>query len=132
MRSLSICLMLEGVLWALVVGWTYLSLSGISEPVSATKTTLYFAALLIVPLVLIVGPVLVLKGAYVKLGAILAVVGCAVLTIFVVYQSIQALHVEPLEVKPPYALYVIAVIVTLLSDVGALRLYQLASSAGVR
>ncbi|WP_263415888.1 hypothetical protein [Terriglobus albidus] len=125
MKSLSIYLLLLGIIWALLVGWMYLALSGIAEPISMMRVVLYFGGMLIGPLVLIVGSVLVLCGTYAKPGALLALLGCVVLTIFVVYQSLQALHVEPLQVQPPYLLYVIAVVVALLSDAGAFRLYQL-------
>ncbi|MDP9053374.1 MAG: hypothetical protein M3N93_03605 [Acidobacteriota bacterium] len=93
------------------------------------RVVLYFGGMLIGPLVLIVGSALVLNGMYAKPGALLALSGCAVLTIFVGYQSLQALHVEPLQVKPPYLLYAVAVVVALLSDVGAFRLYRLTSVA---
>jgi hypothetical protein len=130
MKTISICLLLVGIVWALAVGWIYLSLSTIAEPTSVAQVIAYYAGLLAGPLILIVGPALVLNGTYAKPGAALAMIGCVVLTIFVVYQSLQAFHVEPLQVQPPYALYAIVVVLTLLSDVAAVCLYQRVSKGG--
>jgi hypothetical protein len=124
-RSLSISLIVVGVLWAAVIAWMYIALSGIAEPISVMSVVLYYGGLLLGPLVLILGPILVLNGTYTKQGAILSILGCAVLTILVLYQTIQAMHVEPLQVKPPYALYAVVVVLVVLADAAAVKLYRL-------
>lgn len=125
MRGLSICLLVVGIIWTLVVGWIYLTLSGIAEPISMMRILAYYGGLLLGSLALILGPILILKGTYAKWGAILAILGCSALTIFVFYQTVQAMHVEPLQVKPPYALYGAVVILVILADVAAIKLYRL-------
>src|SRR5437016_2572280 len=92
--SLAICLLVAGIIWTLVVAWIYITLSGIAEPISMMRIVLYYGGMLLGPLALILGPILVLRRSYGKLGAILAILGCAVLTIFVFYQTAQAMHVE--------------------------------------
>jgi hypothetical protein len=128
MKSLCICLLLVGVLWALFVVWMYLALSGIAEPISVTRVVLYFGVLLLGPLILLVGPILVLTGRHPKTGAILAVVGCVILTITVGYQVPSVLHDlrDPLIMRPPWGLYAVAIILTLLADAGAVQVYRLA------
>ncbi|MCU1335806.1 MAG: hypothetical protein JWO19_1387 [Bryobacterales bacterium] len=127
MRGLSISLLVAGIIWTLVVAWIYLTLSGIAEPISVMRVVLYYGGLLLGPLALILGPILVLNGTYAKPGAILAILGCAVLTVFVFYQTAQAMHVEPLQVKPPYALYAVVVILVILADAAAVKLYRLSA-----
>ncbi len=127
MRGLSICLLVAGAIWALVVAWLYLTLSGIAEPISMGYVVVYYGGLLLGPLALILGPILVLNGTYAKLGAILAILACAVMTLFVFYQTAQAMHVEPLQVKPPYALYAAVVILVILADAAAVKLYRLSA-----
>jgi hypothetical protein len=80
MRALSICLMLVGAAWALGVGFMFLVLSGIAEPISFLVTGGYFAGQLIGPFMLIAGPILVQKGKHAKAGAVLVLMGCAVLS----------------------------------------------------
>jgi hypothetical protein len=121
--------LLEGVAWALFVCWLFLALSGIAEPASTTQVVLYGGGLLLGPLALIAGASLAMIRAYARFGAALTILGCAALTVFVVYNSVQALHVEPLQARPPYVLYATAVVVVLISDAGALRLYRAVSQA---
>jgi hypothetical protein len=128
MKSLCICLLFVGVIWALFVGWMYLALSGIADPISVTRVVLYFGLLLLGPLILIVGPILVLTGRQPKVGAILAMVGCVILTITVAYQVPSVLHDlhDPLVKKSPWWLYAVPIILTLLADAGAVQVYRLA------
>ena len=128
MKSLSTCLLLVGVVWGLFVVWMYLALSGIADPISVTRVVLYFVVLLLGPLLLIAGPILVLSGRHPKAGAILAMVGCIILTITVAYQVPSVLHDlhDPLVMKSPWWLYAGPIIVTLLADVGAVQVYRLA------
>jgi len=131
MKALSIGFMLVGIVWALVVVWIHLVMIGITEPISAGSVFLYFGAMLLGPILLILGSILVLKGLHAKQGAILVLFGCTILSLIVGYSSIQDLHVEPLQVKPPYLFDACLIITALLSDVGAFRLYQLASSVNI-
>ena len=129
-RAISILLLLVALFWCLLASLIFLMLGGASDPAFIGKYLLNFSWMFAGPLLLIAGCILVLMRTHQKVGAILALAGCLILTILVGYQSIQSLHIEPLQAKPPYALYVLALPLTLLSDAGALRLYQTAISAG--
>ena|SRR5205823_346085 len=127
MKALSVYLILVGSIWALGIIWMYL-VSGISEPMWIT--VIPFAGLFLIwPLMLIVGSILVLGAWHAKAGAILTMIGCAILTVFAAYQSIQDLHVQPLQVKPPYVIDVFLALVTLLADFAAFWLYRMVSVA---
>lgn len=130
MKTLPIFLMIVGILWALAVGAMFLLMGGISEPVSVGYTSLYYAAQLIGPILLIAGSILVLNGTHVKAGALLTTIGCAVLTLLVIYMITGLFHLEPLQAKPPYVFYACLAVVTLLSDLAAFRLFQLVSFIG--
>ncbi len=127
MRRLSICLLALGIIWAFVVGLIYLTLSSLAEPISAIRVLLYFGALLLGPLLLIVGPIFVLSESNLRLGAGMSGLGCFILTVLVVYESIEALHTEPLQAPPPYSVYGAVLLLTLLADVGAIQLYRVVS-----
>ena len=128
MKSLSTYLLLVGIVWGLFVVWMYLALSGIADPISVTRVVLYFVVLLLGPLLLIAGPILVLSGRHPKAGAILAMVGCIILTITVAYQVPSVLHDlhDPLVMKSPWWLYAGPIILTLLADAGVVQVYRLA------
>jgi hypothetical protein len=72
-----------------------------------------------------------LTGPHQKVGSILSLIGCFILTVMVGYQTLSMLHdaANPLIMKPPYAAYLIVIILTLFADVAAVRLRRLASLA---
>ena len=124
-RFLSIIMLLIGVVWALVVGWAFVTLSGISVPVSTGTVVLEYGLALVGPVCLVLGPILVMTGNRPHLGAILCFLSCLVLTGIECYQFSYSLHPSPLEMRPPYLLYAILIVLVLAADVGAFRLYQL-------
>jgi hypothetical protein len=124
MKVSAIYLLTVGVLWVLGIALIFLAMSSIAEPVSLLYTSVYYAALLIGPALLIIGAIAVLRRSRPKLGFILVALGCIILTGTVAHQTILGLHVEPLQAKPPYRLFVILIIVTLLTDAVAWRLYR--------
>jgi hypothetical protein len=130
---ISIFLLMVGLLWAAVVTWFFVMVGGAEGLTSAylPKTLLWFSWLFVGPLVLIAGAVLSRMANPRKVGWILSLVGRVILTAMVGYQVLWAVHdaADPLIAKPPYSLYTIAVVLTLLADAGAVRLYQLASPA---
>lgn len=128
MKAIAICLILVGIIWALWVALIYLVMSGMAEPISVAYTSIYYAALLIGPILLIAGPILVLNRSNAKLGVVLTLISCAILTISVGHETILGLHVEPLQAKPPYLLFGVMIMVTLLSDIGAIWLCRLVAS----
>ena len=128
--SISIFLLVVGLLWAAVVSWFFVSIGGAAELTFAylSKTLLLFSWLFIGPLLLIVGAILSL-GTHQRAGSILSLIACAILTLMVGYQTIASVHdlSNPLIARfySYYALNAIAVVLTLLSDAGAVQLYRL-------
>jgi hypothetical protein len=128
MKAFAICLMLVGIVWALGVGWMYLVLSGIAEPISVFTTSFYYIQMLVGPILLIIGSIFILTGSHSKAGVIFTMIGCAILTALVAYNTVQDLHPKPLQAKPPYAFDVALLVVAVVVDIGALRMYQFISS----
>jgi thiamine transporter ThiT len=130
MKVLSAFLIVVAIAWALAGMWFNLVMSGIAEPVCRACAV---AGLLFGPLLLIVGAAFALVGWHAKLGAIMALVACGILTLFVAYGTGGPLHVEPLQAKrdiSDYMIFAVMMAVALLADAGALRLLHLAFSAG--
>jgi hypothetical protein len=130
--SISIFLLVVGLLWAAVVSWFFVAVGGAGELTMSYlgKALLWYSWLFVGPLLLIVGAVLSL-GTHQKAGSILSLVGCAILTLMVGFQSVSMLKdlADPLIMKPPYGKWAAGIILTLLADAGALQLYRLASLA---
>ena len=124
-RLLSIFMLFVGCAWGLAIAWAYVSLSGMSVPVSARVVILEYGAMLIPPAVMIVGSILILSGAALRPSAILIGLACLVLTGIVAYQLAPSLYPAPLQVRPPYLFYAVLVMLVLIADLGAFRLYQL-------
>ena len=127
MKALCIVLILVGVYWLLDLAWTYLVMSGISTP-AVPAVFLYYGTRSIGPILLIVGPILVLNQAHKKLGVLLTAIGCTIITVLIGSSIVEFLHVEPLQRKPDFGDYTrnaFLALVVLLSDWAAFRLYQL-------
>lgn len=131
-RLISIFLFVVGLIWGLLVAlYLVVVLGGISNPGHLIKMLLYLSWLYVGPLCLVSGTILWLRGSREKVGGILALVGCLILTVMVGYQGLQTLHdtANPALIKPPFWEYALAVILVFLADAGALRLYGLAPNA---
>jgi hypothetical protein len=118
-------LLVVGCLWALFVGWMFLTIAGITDaPESWAKTGLFWGGMLVGPLVLIIGAVLLLRGTSLRPGAILVGLGCVILTGFALYNSITGMQRQPLQAPPPYLLYIVLLLIMLLSDAAAYKVYK--------
>jgi hypothetical protein len=128
--AISIFLLVVGLLWVAVVSWFFVMAGGIGQLNFAyiSKMLLFFSWLFIGPLLLIAGAILSL-GTHQRTGSILSLIACAILTLMVGYQTIASVHDlgDPLIAKfySYYALNAIALVLTLLSDVGSVKLYRL-------
>jgi len=124
---LAIFLIVVGLLWAGAMSWLFVALGGAGELTFAYigKALLWYSWMFIGPLLLIIGATLSL-GSHHKAGACLSLIGCAVLTIMVGYQSISMIRdlADPLIIKPPYGKWMLGVVLTLLADLGAVQLYR--------
>jgi hypothetical protein len=143
MRFVSISLLLVGLVWGLAVSGLVLLAGGFLgtepdlNPAYIGKVLLLFSWLFVGPLLLVAGSLLMLMGTHQKLGSILSVVGCVILSAMVGYEILSMLHdaADPLMPKPDYSdysLWAVAVVVTLLADAGAVRLYRTVPSSGAK
>jgi hypothetical protein len=118
-------LLAVGCLWALFVIWMFIAIAGIADrPTSITASVLYWVGMLIGPLSLATGAVLLLRGRSPRPGAILLGIGCALFTVFALYNSITGMHREPLQAPPPYLFYGALLLVMILSDAAAYKVYR--------
>jgi hypothetical protein len=136
-RSISILLLVVGLLWGLIVTGLFALAGGFfgnnppHNPLLIGKAVLSVWWMFLGPLLLIVGAICTLRGVYPRPGAIAAVTGCLMLTGTMVYQIAQVLHAaaDPLIAKSYglNVLFAIAAVVALLADAGAVQLYRLSS-----
>ena|SRR6266404_3160383 len=112
MKTLTLCLLLVGVMWIVVVVWFYL-ISGI----------VLFLGLLVGPLALILGPGLVLVGWHTRLGIVITLIGSGLVTVYFAY-ALTELFSEPSTTRPSYIPYVLIGLATLACDIGAITLYR--------
>ena len=131
MKLIAISMLIVGGIWILCLAWAFLALSGMSVPVSAARVILDYGLMLTVPTAMIVGSVLILRGIRLQLGSMLIGAACLVLTGLLAYEFAIDLHPQPLQMRPPYLLYVVVMLLVLLIDLAAWKLYRLARSSSV-
>lgn len=121
-------LLVVGSLWALIVVWMFLTLAGIGDwPDSITMAimaALYWGGMLVGPLTLIIGAVLLLRGTSLRMGATVIGVGCVILTCYILYNVIVGMQRKPLQAPPPYGLFMLMLLIMLLSDGAAYKIYR--------
>jgi hypothetical protein len=127
--SISVFLLVVGLLWAGVVSWLFVMFGGVSDLAFIGKALLWYSWMFVGPLLLISGAVLTLIGTRHKAGSIVSLVGCFILTVMKGYLTVEMLRdlADPLIARPPYGLYAIAWALTLTADAGAIQLYRLGS-----
>jgi len=141
-RSISIFLLVVGLLWGLIVIGFLALMGGFfgnnppHDPVTIGKGLLSVWWMFLGPLLLIGGAACTLRGIYQQPGAIAAVAACLMLTGMMVYQIAQVLHdaADPLIARSYGldALFAIAAFMALLAAAGAVRLYRLTVIANRR
>ena len=125
MRISTIFLLLVGCVWAAFVVFMSLTLAGITDgPVSLLSVAFYWGGMLIGPLSLIVGSGLVLITDSRRLAAILVSFGCLILTGYALYNSVAAMHREPLQAPPPYSFYIVMLTIMLLTDLAGFKVVR--------
>jgi hypothetical protein len=128
MKSAAAFLFVVGCLWALLVAWMLFAIAGVAKPESWTTIALYWGSMSAGPLVLIVGAMMLLRGISLRLGGILVGLGCATLTVFVLYNSVVGLQPKPLSAPPPYFFYAALLTVMIFSDAAAYKVHRAISS----
>jgi hypothetical protein len=121
-----------GILWGLAIYWMDLVMTGITDrmPLSSLPiaTVVGAALVLLGPILLICGPIFVLSSYHLKLGSILTLLGCVVLTVYVGYGVSGLFSMRWADAKAFFPVFAVVIPITLLCDAGAIRLYQLAST----
>ena len=125
MRMVTIFLLIVGCFWALLVLWLFLTVAGVADlPKSSATAVLYWCGMLSGPLGLIVGSALLLQRASSRPGVVLVGLGCVIFTGFALYNSITGMQRQPLQVQPPYWFYIALLLLMLLSDLAAYKIYR--------
>jgi hypothetical protein len=125
LRIAAVFLLGVGCLWALFVIWFFLTIAWIADmPKSLIVPALVFCGLLIGPLILIIGSVLSLRKRSSRTGSILVAIGSLILTGFVVYNSIAGMQRQPLEAPTPYSFFAVLLLLMLLSDIAAYKIFR--------
>jgi small-conductance mechanosensitive channel len=125
MKLAVVFLLMVGCLWALLIVWMFLIIAGVADaPESWVRAALYWGGMFVGPFALIIGAVLLLRGASLRPGAILIGLGCLVFTGFALYNSITGMQQKPLQAQPGYVLYIVLLVVMLLADAAAYKVYK--------
>jgi hypothetical protein len=132
MKLIAALMLIVGGLWILCIAWAFIALSGLSVPVSAGTIILDYGIMLAVPAAQIVGSTLILKGLMQRPGAILIGAACLILTGLVTYEFAVDLHPQPLQMRPPYLFNAVVMVLVLIIDLAALRLYRLTRSLAAK
>ncbi len=122
MKISGIFLLTVGCVWTLFVVWMFLILAGIAA--WTWSGMLYWVALLVGPVALIVGSASVLRRGNRASGALLVAIGCLILTSFALYNSVVGMQQKPLQAPPPYSFYAVMFIVMLLADIAGFRVVR--------
>lgn len=131
MKILSFVFILVGVLWGLLSYWAHLVMTGMTEvmPLSSwsVATLIRVVLELVGPILLICGPLLVLSGFHRRFGSLLTLLGCLFLTAIVADLVREQFSMSSSDARAFLPFLAVAILIALLCDVGAIRLYQLVS-----
>ena len=85
--SISIFLLIVGLLWTVVVSWLFVMFGGVSDLAFIGKALLWYSWMFVGPLLLVSGAILMLIGTHQRASSIVSLLGCFVLTCMVGYQA---------------------------------------------
>jgi hypothetical protein len=129
MKTLSFVFILVGILWGLFNYWVQLVMTGMTSvmPLSSWPigTLIRTALELMGPILLICGPAIVLSGFYRRLGSILTLLGCLVLTALVADMVREQFSMSSSDTKAFLPMLGALILIAILCDIGAIRLHQL-------
>jgi hypothetical protein len=124
MKTAAVILLIVGFLWGLLVVWMFLTIAGIADsPRSIAAVVFYWCGMLVGPFTLVTGAIFLLRGVLLRPGAILVAIGCVIFTGYALYNSVVGMQREPLQAPPPYLLYTVLLLIMLLSDAAAYKIY---------
>jgi hypothetical protein len=128
-RTLAAGLFVVGIIWALVMAWIHLVMTGFTEP--TLPLPIHFFGLFFGPAVLTIGSTSVMAMWHARLGSILVLAACAWLTWIVAPDCISAFIQPrlPLEAPKPFLILAILLAVVVATDVAAILMFRRATRA---
>lgn len=132
MKVLSLGFILVAVVWGLFVYWIDLTMTGITErmPLSewSIATLINTALELLIPILLICGSTLILSGLQRKLGSLLTLLGCIILTVVIANIVKDVFRMSWSDAKAYLPVVAVLIVIAVLCDLGAIRLHQIVST----
>jgi hypothetical protein len=122
-KALALWLFIVGAVWAFVLAWMDLVMTGITEPIVSLPIFLliYFSG----PLLLIIGSTLVMATWHSRVGTFSILAACAWLTWLIAPDYIDLFHPKsPLQAPRPYLFLAIIAAIVLAADAAAVILFR--------
>ncbi len=127
MRVASAFLILVGLLWAFGLWWIDAVMSGIDERMPVAHFYWRVAAAVAGPVLLILGPLLLMRRAWRRAAAMLAAIGCCILTLGASWLLIDvALHENASNRAFSFSVAGVICVVALLPDLAGVRICRVA------
>ena len=122
-KALALWLFIVGVVWALVIAWVDLVMTGFTDRI--VSLPVFLVSSFSGPLILIIASLLVMIAWHSRLGTFLILAACAWLTWLVLPDYIGLLHPKPpLEATRPYFILGIIAAFVLAADAAAVVLFR--------
>ena len=128
MKASAFFLLFVGCLWFLFDVWLLLTIAGIASPSSVPNLVLYWSGLFLGPISLVAGSLLLLRSSGSRYGLVLVGLGCLLFTGFALYSSLTGMQHGPLQPPPLYVFYIVLLVVMVLSDLAAYRIWRAGAS----
>jgi xanthine/uracil permease len=124
MRVASAFLILIGLLWGLILWWSVNVMDAIAERLP--NFYWYGARDAAGPLLLIVGPLLLMRPSWQRTGAVIAAIGCCILTVGATWMLIEAWHENPSNRAFSFLMAGVICAIAVLVNVAGAKLWRVA------
>jgi len=125
MRVASAFLILVGLLWAFGLWWSVVAMDAIAERLP--NFNWYGAAHAAGPVLLMLGPLLLMRRSWRRAGAMTAAIGCCILTVGASWLLIDvALHENPSNRAFGFSVAGVICGVAILADLAGIHIFRLA------
>jgi len=105
-----------GVAWTFEIAFFFLTMAGISTPISSRAVFISATVWFIGPVFLVAGSLMILLGKLPTISLTISILAALVLNGIVGDMVYDAFHPQPLQGPPPYKFYAVAIILTVLCD----------------
>ena len=125
MRVASTFLILVGLLWAFALWWSVLAMDAIAERMP--NFYWYGVGYAAGPILLILGPLLLIRRSWQRSAAVTAAIGCCILTVGASWMLLDvALHENPSNRAFSFCVAGMICVVAVLADLAGVRICRLA------